>query len=113
LSESKAAGLETGKSANRERELPVAVPDGARTGRSVAGKTLLFFPKQSAEVVFPPEPPVATPRLAERPAAVQGAPFLGVAQRTLDGEDRSATPGATTGGSARKTTFPAGELRAL
>jgi len=28
---------------------------------------------------------------SERPAAVKGAPFLGAAKRTLDGEDRSAT----------------------
>jgi len=28
---------------------------------------------------------------SERPAAVKGAPLLGAAKRTLDGEDRSAT----------------------
>ena len=28
-------------------------------------------------------------RFSERPGAVTGAPFLGAAQRTLDGEDRS------------------------
>jgi len=63
-------------------------------------------------VIFPPEPPVAPPSPAERPAAVKGAPAFGAAQRTLDGEDRSAIPGLLTGGSGGKITFPAGELRA-
>jgi hypothetical protein len=47
----------------------------------------------------------------ERPAAVQGAPDFGAAQRTLDGEDRSTTAHESTGGCGGKTTFPAGELR--
>jgi hypothetical protein len=62
-------------------------------------------------VVFPPEPPVAAMNQAEQPAAVQGAPDFGAAQRTLDGEDRSATPHESTGGCGGKTTTPAGELR--
>ena len=65
---------------------------------------------QGGVVVFPPEPPVAAMNPVERPA-VKGAPGLGAAERTLDGEDRSATPQQSTGGCGGKTTFPAGELR--
>jgi hypothetical protein len=39
--------------------------------------------------VFPPEPPVAISVRPERRAAVKGAPLLGAAKRTLDGERRS------------------------
>ena len=48
----------------------------------------------------PPERPVAAMNRAERPAAVQGAPGFGAAQRTLDGEDRSATWQQSTGSCA-------------
>jgi len=64
-------------------------------------------------VIFPPEPPVASPPPAERPGAVKGAPGFGAAQRTLDGEDRSGTSSIPTGGLGGKITFPAGELRAF
>jgi hypothetical protein len=48
----------------------------------------------------------------ERPVdRKQMAPDFGAAQRTLDGEDRSAIPHESTGGCGGKTTFPAGELR--
>jgi hypothetical protein len=68
------------------------------------------LPSGGSVLVFPP--PVAAMNRAERPAAVQGAPGLGAAQRThLDGEDRSATPQQSTGGCGGKTIFPAGELR--
>jgi len=39
--------------------------------------------------VFPPEPPVATSGSLERRTDVKGAPVLGAAKRTLDGEHRS------------------------
>jgi len=113
LSGSQAAGLETEALAQQQLALPGAVPFAARTGRSVAGKALLLFPNQLAAVVFPPEPPVATYRLAQRPAVVQGAPFFGAAQRTLDGEDGCATAAIARGGSGGKTTLPAGELGAI
>jgi len=89
--------------------LPGAVTGKARTGRWIAGKSSLSFIR-SGVVVFPPEPPVATILPAERPAAVKGAPALGAAERTLDGEDRSGIWSSTTGGFGGKTTFPAGEL---
>jgi hypothetical protein len=63
-------------------------------------------------LIFPPEPPVAARSPSERPGAVKGAPALGAAQRTLDGEDRSGIASLSTGGLGGKITFPAGELRA-
>jgi len=48
--------------------------------------------------MFPPEPPVATIIWPERRAAVKGAPSLGAAKRTLDGEHRSGIDTASTGG---------------
>ena len=64
-------------------------------------------------VIFPSEPPVALCLLAERPAAVKGAPDVGAAKRTLDREDRSATQYRDDGRRSGKITFPVGELRAL
>jgi hypothetical protein len=63
--------------------------------------------------MIPPEPPVATGLAAERPAAVKGAPGFGAVERTLDGEDRSAIRGSTTGGAGGIILDPAGELRVL
>jgi hypothetical protein len=57
-------------------------------------------------VIFPLEPPVALAPMAEGPAAVKGAPAFGAAQRTLDGEDHSATSVWPAGGSGGKITFP-------
>ena len=39
--------------------------------------------------MFPPEPPVVMKVRPERRAVVKGAPLLGAAKRTLDGEHRS------------------------
>jgi hypothetical protein len=55
--------------------------------------------------VFPPEPPVAIVVLPERRAAVKGAPQLGAAKRTLDGEHRSGSDKASTCGVGGNT-FP-------
>jgi hypothetical protein len=63
-------------------------------------------------VVFPPEPPVALIGPTEGIAAVKGAPVVGAAERTLDGEKRSVI-GNLTGGAGGKTTFPVGGLRAF
>ena len=78
--------------------------------RPVDRKQIAAVLSQGSVLVFPPEPPVAAMNRAERPAVVQGAPGFGAAQRTLDGEDRSATSQQSTGGCGGKTTFPAGEL---
>ena len=42
--------------------------------------------------MFPPEPPIAKWLRPERRGAVQGAPLLGAAKRTLDREHRSGIP---------------------
>ena len=59
-----------------------------------------------------PEPPVAVAFWPDWPGAVQGAPGLGAAQRTLDGEDQSGIGELATGGFGGKNTFPAGGFRA-
>lgn len=64
-------------------------------------------------VIFPSEPPVALCLLAERPAAVKGAPDVGAAKRTLDREDRSGTEYSDDGRRSGKITLPVGEFRAL
>jgi hypothetical protein len=108
----KPAGLETAKKAHREENLRRAAPQtrgtagGSLTNRCVATNC-------RGVVIFPPEPPVACMLPAERPGAVKGAPDLGAAKRTLDGEDRSGIRPMTTGGLGGKIAFPAGELRAL
>ena len=85
----KPAGLETDGVAHKEPGFPVAVPETARNGRWIASKSWLD-PTQPGRMRIPPEPPVAIISAAERPAAVKGAPAVGAAVRTLDGEDRSA-----------------------
>ena len=55
--------------------------------------------------MFPPEPPVAIEVQPERRAVVKGAPLLGAAKRTLDGEHRSGIDCASTGGFGGNT-FP-------
>jgi hypothetical protein len=72
----------------------------------------IFVVRHAVGFVIPPEPPVVIPGDAERPAAVKGAPGVGAAQRTLDGEDRCAIRDWTTGGLGGITKDPAGELRA-
>src|SRR3981081_3361418 len=96
-----------------------AVPQQVRTGSQVTARQPackaiakgFYQPTGRAAAVFPPEPPVARPGLAERPAAGKGAPDLGAASRTLAGEDRSAI-WTLTGGAGGETAFPAGELTA-
>ena len=63
-----------------------------------------LFSKANREV-FPPEPPVAVSTWPERRAAVQGAPQLGAAERTLDGEHRCGINKTSTGGTGGNT-FP-------
>ena len=53
-----------------------------------------------ALIVFPSEPPVAMTDGPERSTAVKGAPVFGAAKRTLDGEHRSGSGIASTGGVA-------------
>jgi len=50
--------------------------------------------------MFPPEPLVAIATWPERRGAVKGAPQLGAAKRTLDGEHRSGIGTASTSGGA-------------
>jgi len=52
----KPAGLETDDVAHEEASLPVAVPDQARNGRWIAGKSSRRF-THSGVVIPPPEPP--------------------------------------------------------
>jgi hypothetical protein len=63
-----------------------------------AGFVFLYFARR--HLMFPPEPPVAIATWLERRAAVKGAPQFGAAKRTLDGEHRSGTDKAATGGGA-------------
>src|ERR1700688_1786158 len=99
--------------AHREEHLRRAAPCRRGTaGESLTNRCMTTH-YRGGGVFFPPEPPVAPAASAERPAAVKGAPGFGAAERTLDGEDRSATRTPATGGWRGKITLPAGELRAL
>ena len=56
----------------------------AKKGTTLAGMAACWGPGLQSEPF-----PLDWKAFSERPAAVKGAPLLGAAKRTLDGEDRS------------------------